>query len=102
MTFGFQGSQKFLFFCCMYCMFRDNQLYTQYGFTVPYAKRKSIPNVYRGVGNGVSTALSGDGTRSASQNISVLNYPTKDLKYVCCTVIGVYAWTIKCFICFLK
>jgi hypothetical protein len=60
-------------------MFRGNQLYTQYGFTVPYTKRNSIQNVYHGVGDRVFTALLGDGTHSMSQNISVLNYPTKDI-----------------------
>lgn len=62
----------------MYCMFRGNQLCTQNGFTVPYTKK-----LYRmyimGWGNRVFTALLGDGTQSMSQNISVLNYPTKEI-----------------------
>lgn len=67
-------------------------------------QREKLYRMYiMGWGNRVFTALLGDGTRSMSQNISVLKLPNqRDLKYVCCTVIGVYAWTFKCFICFLK
>lgn len=79
MTFGFQGSQKILFFSCMYCMFRGNQLYTHM-VLLCLTQRENLYRMYiMGWGNRVFTALLGDGTQSMSKNISVLNYPTKEI-----------------------
>lgn len=80
MTLGFQGYQKKIYslVACTVCLEATSYILNM--VLLCLTQRENLYRMYiMGWGNRVFTALLGDGTQSMSQNISVLNYPTKEI-----------------------